>query len=77
MLNCREATRLMSEAQEHPLKLGDKLSLKIHVMMCSGCRNFGEQMHTLRQITRAYAEGADESVPPLPHQDDRHALILI
>lgn len=61
MLNCYQATRLLSEAQEHPLSLRERLSLKMHVMMCSGCRNFGEQMHVLRRITRAYAEGADET----------------
>ena len=69
MLNCREATRLMSEAQEHPLKLGEKLSLKMHVMMCSGCRNFGDQMHVLRRIVRAYAEGADEAATTSDRDD--------
>lgn len=71
MLNCREATRLMSEAQEHPLKLGENLSLKMHVMMCSGCRNFGKQMHALRRITRAYAEGADESANASGQSNDQ------
>lgn len=59
----------MSEAQEHRLKLGEKVSLKMHVMMCSGCRNFGEQMHTLRKITRAYVEGADETAQPRQRDD--------
>ena len=75
MLNCREATRLLSEAQEHPLTLPERLSLKMHVMMCSGCRNFGQQMHVLRQITRAYTEGADETATPKERkgQDERGA----
>jgi len=60
MLNCKEATRLLSESQEHPLSLQDRMSLKMHVMMCSGCRNFGKQMHTLRHVARAYAKKADE-----------------
>lgn len=60
MLNCHEATRLMSEAQERPLPLPEKVSLKLHTMMCSGCRNFGEQMGAIRQIAHAYAEGRDE-----------------
>ncbi|MGQ0710447.1 MAG: zf-HC2 domain-containing protein [Rhodoferax sp.] len=59
MLNCHDATRLMSQAQEHPLSLGDSMSLRLHVMMCSGCRNFGKQMKVLRTITRAYTQGAD------------------
>jgi predicted anti-sigma-YlaC factor YlaD len=62
MLNCHEATRLLSESQERTLDLQERISLKMHVMMCSGCRNFGQQMHTLRQMARAYAKGADERV---------------
>ncbi len=61
MLNCREATRLLSEAQEHPLKLNEKWSLKMHIMMCSSCRNFEKQMLVLRQMARGYAKGFAES----------------
>lgn len=57
MMNCRNATRLMSEAQERPLSIVERVSLKLHVIMCSGCQNFKDQMGTLRLITRAYAKG--------------------
>jgi hypothetical protein len=60
MLNCQKATRLYSEAQERELSLKENMSLKMHVMMCSGCRNFGKHMYTIRQAMRAFAEGADE-----------------
>lgn len=60
MLKCYEATRLMSESQERPLALTEKAPLKLHTMMCAGCRNFGEQMKALRVMTRAYAKGESE-----------------
>ncbi len=60
MLNCQEVTRLLSQAQEQKLGLQQRLPLQMHLMMCTGCRNFGKQMQTLRQITRAYTQGADE-----------------
>lgn len=60
MLNCQNVTRLYSESQERTLTLQERMSLKVHVMMCSGCRNFGKQMLTLRHIARAYVKGADE-----------------
>jgi predicted anti-sigma-YlaC factor YlaD len=60
MLNCVEATRLMSDAQERELALKEKLSLKLHLMMCSGCRNFEAQMPVLRRIARTYARGENE-----------------
>lgn len=60
MLNCKSVTLLYSESQERTLTLQERMTLKLHVMMCSGCRNFGLQMQFLRQATSAYAQGADE-----------------
>ncbi|MES2295486.1 MAG: zf-HC2 domain-containing protein [Pseudomonadota bacterium] len=59
MMNCHEITRLISESQERPLALKERMALKMHVMMCSGCRNFGRQMHTIRHVARAYTRGED------------------
>lgn len=60
MLNCKNVTRLYSESQERTLSLSERMSLKLHVLMCSGCRSFGQQMPILRQVVRAYAKGAKE-----------------
>ncbi|RFC37621.1 MAG: putative zinc-finger [Candidatus Nitrotoga sp. LAW] len=60
MMNCRNATRLMSEAQERPLSTTERMSLKLHVIMCSGCHNFKDQMGTLRLMARAYAKRKNE-----------------
>jgi len=56
MLNCHEATRLMSEAQERDLSLSERVSLGLHVSMCKGCNNFKTQLSTLRKMTREYAK---------------------
>lgn len=60
MLNCKATTRLVSEAQERHLSMGEKMSLKFHLMMCSGCRNFSQQIPFLRQVMRAFAQGRNE-----------------
>lgn len=60
MLNCREVTRLLSESQERTLSLSERMSLKVHLLICAGCRNFGQQMDALRQIARAYVKGAND-----------------
>lgn len=60
MLNCHDATRLMSESQERPLSLMQRMSLKLHVSMCSGCKNFNEQMKVVRLMTRSYAKGKNK-----------------
>jgi hypothetical protein len=56
MLNCRQATQLMSESQDRPLTNGEKLALKLHTLMCKGCRNFEQQLPVIRLIARNYAE---------------------
>jgi hypothetical protein len=62
MLNCHEVTRLVSASQERPLALRERLSLKVHLMMCDGCRNFQEQIPFLRNTMRAYAQGKNEEL---------------
>lgn len=59
MMKCHEATRLMSESQERPLSMTERMSLKLHLMMCTGCANFKDQMGVLRVMTRNFAKGKD------------------
>ena len=54
MLKCKEATHLLSEAQDRELSFSERLQLKMHLAMCTGCRNFKGQMAFLRQACREY-----------------------
>jgi len=60
MMNCQQATRLISESQDRALPLSQRVSLKVHLMMCSGCKNFSLQVPFLSQAMKAYAKGFDE-----------------
>ena len=63
MLNCKESTHLLSEAQDRPLNTGERLQLEMHLLICQGCRNFRKQMDFLRRICRGFpgrARGMDE-----------------
>ncbi|WP_366520624.1 zf-HC2 domain-containing protein [Rhodoferax sp.] len=53
MMNCQQATKLISESQERSLSLPEKMSLKVHVMMCSGCKNFSLQVPFLSKAMKA------------------------
>lgn len=52
MLNCKQATALISIGMDKELTMFQKLSLRFHLMICSGCRNFSKQMDFLRQGLR-------------------------
>lgn len=61
MMNCLEATRLISESQERRLSVPEKVTLKMHVMMCSGCKNFSLQIPFLGKAMRAYTQWEDDA----------------
>ncbi len=56
MLNCRQATQLMSLRMDRKLGVRQKLGLRLHLMMCSGCRNFDRQMDFLRRGLRRFTQ---------------------
>lgn len=59
MMNCKEATRLLSEKKDRPLSARENMALKFHTMICAGCRNFGKQMNALSVFSQSYIKGKD------------------
>jgi hypothetical protein len=57
MLNCKEVTEVCSAEMDRPLRLGEQVSLRAHLMMCAGCTHYRKQLKTVREVMRAYAEG--------------------
>lgn len=55
MLNCFNATRLMSDARERPLRFREKSAVTFHIMMCSGCRNFDRHLTVLHKASVGFA----------------------
>jgi len=49
MLNCKAASRLVSEGQERYLSLWERLNLRLHLWMCVNCRRFEQQIIYLRK----------------------------
>ncbi len=59
MLTCKEATHLMSEAQDRTLTRVQRLSLRLHLLICRGCRNFQRQMLFLRRACHLFRDRED------------------
>lgn len=72
MLNCKDITLLCSDELERPLRLGERTELRMHVLMCAGCRNYRLQTHALHRAMQVYAAGGappdaglgEDEVPP-------------
>ena len=61
MLNCKQATQLLSEKLDRPLSAKEKMRLGMHTSLCPPCRHFGKQMQALRFMSKRYAKGEDEN----------------
>lgn len=60
MMNCEQATRLMSDGCERDLTIRERAAIKMHNLLCDGCRNFNVQVHDLGRIARRYARERGE-----------------
>ena len=49
MMHCKEAVRLMSDEMDRALTGGERFSLRLHILLCTGCRHYRRQMSFLRQ----------------------------
>ncbi len=56
MNTCREVSELLSQAQDRRLGRGEKFRLNIHLLICKGCRNFGDQLEFIRAAAKRYIE---------------------
>lgn len=58
MLTCKEVSTLVSESLDRKLPLAQRMSVRLHLMMCSMCRAYQKQTLILRRAARAYARRA-------------------
>ena len=60
MVTCKETSALLSQAQDRRLRLRDRLSLRLHLMLCDGCTNFRKQLEFIRVALRRSRERDQE-----------------
>lgn len=49
---CREVHRLTSEGLDRELSMVERARIRIHLLVCTACRNFTDQMRLIRQAMR-------------------------
>ena len=52
MINCREATRLISQSMDAKVAWHRRLAMKVHLLYCVWCRRYAAQLRFLRRATR-------------------------
>ena len=54
MLSCKEVTRLLSQAQDRPLAIGERVKLRLHLLVCTACTRFERQLAFMRTALSRY-----------------------
>jgi hypothetical protein len=56
-VNCREASRLLSQANERSLTEAEAAALRFHLDRCGMCREFGSQLEFLKKAAARFRTG--------------------
>jgi len=56
MRSCRDISALVSQGLDKKLSLSERISVRLHLLICSRCRNFQTQAQFLRKAARRYAD---------------------
>jgi hypothetical protein len=51
---CRRAARLLCEQRERELQLTERLGLRLHLWMCTGCLRFSRQLDLMDEASRRW-----------------------
>ena len=61
MLTCKHVTRLLSESEDRTLTFSERMGLRLHWLLCSGCRHYGEQLQVVRMVCHHLGDREDDS----------------
>lgn len=64
MRNCREVTRLVLAGEDRRLTAGERLGVRLHLMVCHGCTHFSAQVGVMRKAMAQWRRQADDDAPP-------------
>ena len=63
LLSCKETSRLLSQGEDRKLALGERVALRVHLVICRGCRNVHAQFAFLRSAVKDLSRDGDEQKP--------------
>ena len=56
-LSCQHASRLLSQREDEPLPFGQRLKLRMHLMICDACTNVSRQFAAMRLAMQRFRNG--------------------
>ncbi len=63
IFSCQQASQLVSESMDRPLRLRERVTLRMHLLMCSFCTRFSRQLRFLHRATIQFRQTVPEPSP--------------
>ena len=48
MLDCKQASQIISQSLDRNLTLRERFALRLHLLICAYCKRFSQQLQTMR-----------------------------
>lgn len=72
--NCKEASRLQSQALDRKLSFTQSIGLRIHLLICKWCRRYGKQIAFLHDAAHDHPDQVAEPPTRSLSQDARERI---
>ena len=56
MMNCKQATQLMSQSHDRPINLVERIKLRFHLLMCSGCSHYNRHLSFIGKAMQQFRD---------------------
>ncbi len=60
MLNCKQASQLISQSLDKKLSLRERFGLKMHLFICKYCKRFSQQIQKLHVTIHSISKQTEE-----------------
>lgn len=74
MLDCRQSSKLVSDAMDRRLTGRERIALRLHLLMCRYCRTFARQLGYLRELVSQAGLPQDERLSEQQREQLRESL---
>lgn len=61
---CKEVTRMASDAMERSMPLRRRIEYKLHLMICSWCMRYVQQLGTMREVAHQHGAKMETGAAP-------------
>lgn len=61
IFSCQQASRMVSESMDRTLTFRERMTLRMHLLMCSFCTRFSHQLRFLRRAAEHFSRAHQDS----------------